>query len=103
MLPLSPGRAERCGFEYFRHGTLPLYAAFTTKNGEVLGKAAVRHTSAEFVAFLTDIVADQSKGNEIHVIADNLSADKTKHVEQFLATHSNVHMHFTPTYSSWIN
>ena len=59
VLPLSPGRAERHGFEYFRHGTLSLYAAFNTKTGEVLGKTATRHTSAEFVAFLTDIVANQ--------------------------------------------
>ena len=61
VLPLSPGRAERHGFEYFRHGTLSLYAAFNTKTGEVLGKTATRHTSAEFVAFLTDIVANQPK------------------------------------------
>ena len=73
VLPLSPGRAERHGFEYFRHGTLSLHAAFNTKTGEVLGKTATRHTSAEFVAFLTDIVANQPKGKEIHVIADNLS------------------------------
>jgi transposase len=103
VLPLSPGRAERHGFEYFRHGTLSLYAAFNTKTGEVLGRTAQRHTSAEFVAFLTDIVANQPKGKEIHVIADNLSAHKTKRVEQFLAEHTNVHMHFTPTYSSWLN
>jgi transposase len=50
VLPLSPGRAERHGFEYYRHGTLSLYAAFNTKTGEVLGKTAARHTSAEFVA-----------------------------------------------------
>lgn len=103
VLPLSPGRAERHGFEYYRHGTLSLYAAFNTKTGEVLGKTAERHTSAEFVAFLTDIVAHQPKGKEIHVIADNLSAHKTKQVEQFLVEHVNVHMHFTPTYSSWLN
>ncbi len=103
VLPLSPGRAERHGFEYYRHGTLSLYAAFNTKTGEVLGKTAARHTSAEFVAFLTDIVANQPKGKEIHVIADNLSAHKTKQVEQFLGEHPNVHLHFTPTYSSWLN
>jgi transposase len=103
VLPLSPGRAERHGFEYFRHGTLSLYAAFNTKTGEVLGKTAERHTSAEFVAFLTDIVANQPQGKEIHVIADNLSAHKTKRVEEFLAEHPNVHLHFTPTYSSWLN
>ncbi len=103
VLPLSPGRVERHGFEYFRHGTLSLYAAFNTKTGEVFGKTATRHTSAEFVAFLTDIVAHQPRRKEIHVIADNLSAHKTKLVDAFLAAHPNVHMHFTPTYSSWLN
>ena len=103
VLPLSPGRAERHGFEYVRHGTLSLYAAFNTKTGEVLGKTAARHTSAEFVAFLTDLVANQPKGKEIHVIADNLSAHKTLRVEAFLAEHTNVQLHFTPTYSSWLN
>jgi transposase len=103
VLPLSPGRAERHGFEYYRHGTLSLYAAFNTKTGEVLGKTAARHTSAEFVAFLTDIVVNQPRGKEIHVIADNLSAHKTQRVDAFLAEHHNVHLHFTPTYSSWLN
>ncbi len=103
VLPLSPGRAERHGFDYYRHGTLSLYAAFNTKTGEVLGKTATNHTSAEFVAFLTDIVANQPKRKEIHVIADNLSAHKTKLVTAFLEQHPNVHMHFTPTYSSWLN
>src|SRR6266568_385772 len=103
VLPLSPGRAERHGFEYFRHGTLSLYAAFNTKTGEVLGKTAARHTSAEFAAFLTDIVIDQPRGKEIHVIADNLSAHKSRPVTDFLAAHPKVHLHFTPTYSSWLN
>ena len=103
VLPLSPGRAERQGFEYFRHGTLSLYAAFNTKTGAVLGKTARSHTSAEFVAFLTDIVANQPNGKQIHVIADNLSAHKTKKVDTFLSEHRNVHLHFTPTYSSWLN
>jgi transposase len=103
VLPLSPGRAERHGFEYYRHGTLSLYAAFNTKTGEVLGKTAARHTSAEFVAFLTDIVVNQPRGKEIHVIADNLSAHKTGQVKEFLKAHPKVHLHFTPTYSSWLN
>ena len=103
VLPLSPGRAERHGFEYFRHGTLSLYAAFNTRTGEVLGKTAQRHTSAEFVAFLSDIIAHQPKRKQIHIIADNLSAHKTSKVKEFLTRHPNVHLHFTPTYSSWIN
>src|SRR5712664_281704 len=103
VLPLSPGRAERHGFEYYRHGTLSLYAAFNTKTGEVLGKTAARHTSAEFVAFLADIVANQPRGKEIRVIADNLSAHKSTLVKDFLAAHPKVRLHFTPTYSSWLN
>ena len=103
VLPLSPGRAERHGFEYVRHGTLSLYAAFNTKTGEVFGKTASRHTSAEFVAFLTDIVTHQPLGKEIHVIADNLSAHKTARVKTFLAQYPRVQLHFTPTYSSWLN
>jgi transposase len=103
VLPLSPGRAERHGFEYFRHGTLSLYAAFNTRTGEVLGRTAARHTSAEFVAFLIDIVAHQPRRKEIHVILDNLSAHKTPRVDAFLHMHPNVQLHFTPTYSSWLN
>jgi transposase len=103
VLPLSPGRAARHGFEYKRHGTLSLYAAFNTKTGEVLGKTAARHTSAEFVAFLSDLVVNQPRGKEIHVIADNLSAHKTDLVDEFLTAHPKAHLHFTPTYSSWLN
>jgi transposase len=103
VLPLSPGRAERHGFEYFRHGTLSLYAALNTTSGEVLGKTASRHTSAEFVTFLEEIIATQPREQEIHLIADNLSAHKTKAVDAFLAEHPTVHLHYTPTYSSWLN
>jgi transposase len=103
VLPLSPGRAERHGFEYYRHGTLSLYAALDTRSGEVMGKTAPRHTSAEFVAFLSDVVASQPRRREIHLIADNLSAHKTKRVRDFLASHPRVHIHYTPTYSSWLN
>jgi len=103
VLPLSPGRAERHGFEYYRHGTLSLYAALNTRTGEVLGKTADRHTSQEFVAFLADLVASQPVQRHIHVIVDNLSAHRTWRVEAFLADHPQVHLHFTPTYSSWLN
>ena len=103
VLPLSPGRAERHGFEYYRHGTLSLYAALNTRSGQVIGKTAPRHTSAEFVAFLSQVVATQPRAREIHLIADNLSAHKTKRVRDFLARHPRVRLHYTPTYSSWLN
>lgn len=103
VLPLSPGRVERHGFEYVRKGTLSLYAALNTKTGTVIGQTAPRHTTEEFVAFLGAVVAEQPKGQEIHIILDNLSAHKTRRVREFLAAHPNVHLHFTPTYSSWLN
>jgi transposase len=103
VLPLSPGRAERHGFEYYRHGTLSLYAALNTSTGEIIGQTVPRHTSAAFVEFLTDIVESQPRRREIHVIVDNLSAHKTKAVHAFLQQHPTVHLHFTPTYASWLN
>lgn len=103
VLPLSPGRAERHGFEYFRHGTLSLFAALDTTSGEVIAKTAERHTSAQFVAFLTDVLATQPKDKPVHIIVDNLSAHKTKRVAAFLKEHPKVSIHYTPTYASWLN
>src|SRR5271168_2590811 len=103
VLPLSPGRAERHGFEYYRHGTLSLYAALNVKTGRVEGKTAKRHASADFIAFLTELIGKTKWAREIHIVLDNLSAHKTQAVEEFLAQHPKVRFHFTPTYSSWLN
>ena len=84
VLPLSPGRAERHGFEYYRHGTLSLYAALDTASGRVHGKTAARHTSREFVAFLKEVVSLCPRRKQIHIILDNLSAHKTTSVREFL-------------------
>jgi len=103
VLPMSPGRIERHGFEYYRHGTLSLYAALDVRTGKVQGKTAARHTSEEFVEFLGQVVGACPPRQEIHVILDNLSAHKTTRVQDFLGQHPNVQLHFTPTYSSWLN
>jgi transposase len=103
VLPLSPGRAERHGFEYYRHGTLSLYAALDTASGRVHGKTANRHTSREFVAFLKEIVSLCPRHKQVHIILDNLSAHKTTLVREFLEQNPRVQFHFTPTYSSWLN
>jgi len=103
VLPLSPGRAERHGFEYHRHGTLSLYAALNTRTGEVIGQTAARHSSEDFLAFLTQVVDAQPRRREVHIILDNLATHKTQKVRTFLAAHPRVHLHFTPTYSSWLN
>ena len=103
VLPLSPGRAEKHGFEYYRHGTLSLYAALNVKTGKVEGKTAKRHASSDFIAFLTELIAKAKWAREIHIVLDNLSAHKTHAVQEFLTEHPKVRFHFTPTYSSWLN
>ncbi len=74
-----------------------------TQTGKVTGKTARRHTSADFIAFLTDVVQQTKWAQEIHIVLDNLSAHKTKAVEEFLQQNPRVRFHFTPTYSSWLN
>ena len=103
VLPLTPERAERHGFEYYRHGTLSLYAALDTASGRVHGKTTPRHTSREFVAFLKEVVSQCPRHKQIHIILDNLSAHKTALVGEFLEQNPRVQFHFTPTYSSWLN
>jgi hypothetical protein len=72
-------RAERHGFEYYRHGTLSLYAALDVKTGKVEGKTAKRHTSAEFIAFLSRLLSQAGRAKEIHIVLDNLSAHTYGH------------------------
>src|SRR3981189_3808889 len=76
VLPLSPGRAERHGFEYYRHGTLSLFAALNTQTGEVVGQTVSRHTSAAFVDFLSEVVAGAPRAKAIHVTLDTLPPHK---------------------------
>jgi transposase len=103
VLPLRPGGAESHGFDFYRHGALSLYAALDTQTGKVHGKTAARHTSREFIEFLEQVAEECRDGQELHIILDSLSAHKTKLVQTFLAEHANVWLHFTPTYSSWLN
>lgn len=102
-VPLSPGRAEKHGFEYYRHGTLSLSAALNPQTGKILGQTASRHTSQEFVTFLEEPVATQPAEREVHVILDNFSTHRTNLVKQFLVERPNVKLHFTPACSSWLN
>ena len=82
---------------------MSLYAALNPQTGAVIGQTAPRYTSEEFVAFVQDLVATQPAEREVHAILDNFSAHKTHLVKQFLVKHGNVTLHFTPTYSSWLN
>ena len=102
VLPLSPGRAERHGFEDFVTAPCRCMPPSTPRPAKCSANDRAAHLG-QFVAFLTDIVIDQPRGKEIHVIADNQSAHKSRPVTDFLAVHPKVHLHFTPTYSSWLN
>jgi transposase len=102
-LPLSAGRAEKHGFEYYRYGTLSLYAALNPQTGEVIGQTAARHTNQEFVGFLEEVVSNQPGEREIHVILDNFATHKADLVKRFVQRHPNVRLHFMPLYSSWLN
>jgi transposase len=101
-LPMRAGRPERQTVEYVRHGTVSLLAALEVHTGKVQGRCVARHTSQEFVRFLDEAVVGRQR-KKIHVILDNLSAHKTAAVKAWLAGHPQVQLHFTPTYSSWLN
>jgi hypothetical protein len=72
VLPLSPGRAERQGFEYYRHGAPSLYAAVNTRMGAVVGLTAARQRNEEFVGFRQTVVATQPRRREMQIVVDNL-------------------------------
>jgi transposase len=101
-LRLPDGKAVN-GFShcYKRHGTTTLFAALDVSTGEVKTGHYARRRRREFLDFMNEIVADK-KGREIHVILDNLNTHKPKR-DRWLKLHPNVHLHFTPTYSSWLN
>ena len=100
--PISPEMPERASFERNPRGTLALYAAFDIGLGEVPDNTASRHTAAEFIAFLTDLLLTQPHGKEIHVVADNLEAHRTVQVDDLLKAHQTVHLHLVPTYLDWL-
>ena len=103
LLPLRPGAPERRSHDYTRHGTTTLFAALNTKTGEVIGEMHRRHRATEFRDFLKTIDARVAPGLDVHVVCDNYGTHKAPTVRRWLARHPRFHMHFTPTYSSWLN
>ncbi|MEV0624249.1 IS630 family transposase [Nonomuraea sp. NPDC050404] len=103
VLPMVPGTPERRSHDYHRHGTIDLFAALNVATGKVIGKLSPQHRAVDFRDFLEEIFRQVEPGLEIHVICDNLSTHKAPVVHKWLLEHPAVHLHFTPTYSSWIN
>jgi transposase len=102
-LPLMPGRAATMTHDYRRHGTTNLYAALNVATGRVLTLCQPRHRHREFLAFLKMVNANVPRGRDLHVIVDNSSTHTHPNVRAWLARHRRVHLHFTPTSSSWLN
>jgi putative transposase len=103
MLPMGLGYVEGVTHDYKRHGTTTLFAALNVMNGAVLAECKPRHRHQEFLGFLRSIDLAVPADLDIHVIVDNYSSHKHAKVKAWLAQRPRWHMHFTPTYSSWIN
>ena len=103
ILPLAPGVAERRTHDYRRHGTTSLFAALNVATGEVIGQLHRRHRSDEFLSFLKRVEAEVPADLDVHLIMDNYGTHKTAQIRSWLARRPRFHVHFTPTYSSWIN
>jgi transposase len=103
LLPLRPGQLERRTHDYARHGTTTLFAALNVATGEVLRRCEKRHRHQEYLRFLNDIDASVPKELDVHLVVDNYSTHKTPRVVRWFAKRPRFHVHFTPTYSSWIN
>lgn len=103
ILPMDLGQPERQTHNYVRHGTLDLFAALNVATGEVLARCKQKHRAQDFVAFLGEIDASVAPALQIHVVLDNLSTHKAPPVHRWLLRHPRFHLHFTPTYASWLN
>ncbi|GKT20142.1 IS630 family transposase [Acidovorax sp. SUPP2522] len=103
MLPMGFGYVEGVTHDYVRHGTTTLFAALNVMNGQVIAQCRPRHRHQEFLAFLRAIDKAVPDELDVHCIADNYASHKHPKVRAWLAERPRWHMHFVPTYSSWLN
>jgi transposase len=103
VLPMMPGMPERRTHDYLRHGITTLFAALDVATGEVISSIHRRHRAAEFKKFLAKLDKEVPAHLDFHLICDNYSTHKAPTVRKWLEAHPRFHMHFTPTYSSWLN
>jgi transposase len=103
LLPLRPGQLERRTHDYKRHGTTSLFAALELKTSNVIAQLKHRHRSVEFRHFLDVIEAQVPAELDVHIIVDNYGTHKTAIIRKWFAKRPRFHVHFTPTYGSWIN
>src|SRR5881296_8581 len=103
LLPLQPGQVERGTPDYKRNGTTSLFAALNATTSDVITQFHQRHRSAQFREFLDLIDARVPHRLDVHIIMDNYGTHKTPLIRNWLAKRPRFHVHFTPTYGSWLN
>jgi transposase len=103
ILPLRPGVPERRTHDYVRHGVTSLFAALNMATGLVTTSLHRRHRAVEFRKFLATIDKVVPAELDVHLVIDNASTHKTPAIQRWLLAHPRFHVHFTPTYSSWLN
>jgi len=103
LLPMGLGYLEGVTHDYVRHGTTTLFAALDIANGRVFTQCKPRHRHQEFLSFLRHIDANVPKDLDIHLVVDNYGTHKHARVKAWLARRPRFHVHYTPTYSSWLN
>ncbi len=102
ILPLRPGLPEKATHDYRRHGTTTLFAALEVATGKVTDACYDRHGKAEFLAFLKKVARSYPR-RELHVVVDNYHTHKHDDINEWLAKHPRITLHFTPTSGSWLN
>jgi len=103
MLPMGLGYVEGVTHDYVRHGTTTLFAALDVATGEIMAQCQHRHRHQEFLRFLRHIDANVPDGLDVHLVLDNYATHKHPKVRAWLAQRPHFHVHFTPTYASWLN
>ena len=103
ILPLIPGTPQRRTHDYKRNGITNLYAALDIASGNVIADMTPRHRAEEFRRFLNLIDRSVPEHLAVHVVLDNQSTHKTPSIQRWLLRHPRFVLHFTPTYSSWLN
>ena len=102
-LPLKKGRCGTMTHDYKRHGTTTLFAALNVAEGSLISTCLPRHRHQEWLRFLRLIDRQIPQDKALHLIADNYATHKHPTVQRWLKRHPRIHMHFTPTSSSWLN
>jgi len=103
VLPMGLGYVEGVTHDYVRHGTTTLFAALDITTGQVLTQCRKRHRHQEYLGFLKHIETNVPKDLDVHLVVDNYSTHKHERVKNWLVLHPRYHVHFTPTYASWLN